>query len=541
MYIQKIFYFLIGIASILIIGCRSNTNENFTSESNTSVERYIIDLTDTCQTIDNFGASDAWSIYYIGQWPEKKQEQIATWLFSTENDVLGNPKGIGLSLWRFNIGAGSKEQGDSSMIHDARRRAECFLLPDGKYDWNKQKGQRKFMQLAKNQGVEFFLGYVYSPPVYWTVNGLATNLNRDGTFNLTKSKIDDYADYIADIVEGINKNEGVYFNYICPFNEPDGHWNWNGNGQEGTAATKYEVAKITKLIDKEFTKRKINTKILVPESADYYCMFKTHELSDTDHGYQIQSYFTPDSTDTYLGNLKHVPRLISGHSYWTNTPLDRLRDIRNELGDVLKKNHVGFWQTELCVMSNDEEIGGGHGKDLSMRTALYIARVIHHDLVYANASAWHWWRAVATTDYKDGLVYAVPDKQGTDGTFSDSKLMWVLGNYSRFIRPGAKRIGIVAMDKLGNKITEGDTDPQAIMISAYKNSNNSLTVVVINYSTEDKNIILDLKGSLSIDWQPYITSDSSGFNLKKQPKIPNGKPIRVLARSVVTLHGLSRN
>jgi len=60
-------------------------------------------------------------------WPEEKQNQIADWLFSTENDANGQPKGIGLSLWRFNVGAGSAEQGDDSQIASPWMRAECFL------------------------------------------------------------------------------------------------------------------------------------------------------------------------------------------------------------------------------------------------------------------------------------------------------------------------------------------------------------------------------------------------------------------------------
>ena len=46
-------------------------------------------------------------------------------------------------------------------------------------------------------------------------------------------------------------------------------------------------------------------------------------------------------------------------------------------------------------MGNDEEIGGGGGFDRTMKTALYVARIIHHDIVYAGAKklamvACHW-------------------------------------------------------------------------------------------------------------------------------------------------------
>lgn len=65
---------------------------------------YQIEVDKPLQTMDYFGASDAWSMQFIGLWPQEKQNQIADWLFSTENDENGKPKGIGLSLWRFNVG-----------------------------------------------------------------------------------------------------------------------------------------------------------------------------------------------------------------------------------------------------------------------------------------------------------------------------------------------------------------------------------------------------------------------------------------------------
>ena len=147
-----------------------------------------------------------------------------------------------------------------------------------------------------------------------------------------------------------------------------------------------------RLISKEFVNNQIDTQILVNESSDYRCMFDTH-MTNWERGYQIQSFFNPDSTTTYLGDTPNVPRLMAGHSYWTNTPLNNLHDIRCQLKDTLDKYKVDFWQTETCIMGNDEEIGGGGGYDFTMKTALYVARIIHHDIVYAGARSWQWWRS----------------------------------------------------------------------------------------------------------------------------------------------------
>src|SRR5688572_69703 len=98
-----------------------------------------IHVADRRQTIHNFGGSDAWACQFVGQWPDDKRQRVADWLFSMEDAANGKPQGIGLSLWRFNIGAGSAAQNN---IGDEWRRAEGFLNTDGSYTWTRQAGQQ---------------------------------------------------------------------------------------------------------------------------------------------------------------------------------------------------------------------------------------------------------------------------------------------------------------------------------------------------------------------------------------------------------------
>lgn len=105
--------------------------------SKPDVCKFVVNTSIRHQTIDNFSASDGWSMQFIGLWPDAKQNKMADWLFSTEMDASGKPKGIGLSLWRFNIGAGSSEQGDSSKIDrlaEARYLHGSSLLELKRYD-----------------------------------------------------------------------------------------------------------------------------------------------------------------------------------------------------------------------------------------------------------------------------------------------------------------------------------------------------------------------------------------------------------------------
>lgn len=476
-----------------------------------NVRKYVIRASSPEQTVEHFGASDAWSMQFIGLWPDDEQRKVADWLFSTENDANGQPRGIGLSVWRFNLGAGSEEQGDSSQINPGTR-TQCLLRADGTYDWSRQPGQRCFLRLAKERGVPYILAFLNSAPVHFTANGLATNTGRGGTINLRNDRYEDFARFIATAIKGIEEHDGIRIDYVSPVNEPDGHWNWLGPKQEGSPATNREIARLVRETDRQLTRQKLDTKIIVNESSDLRCLIGTHE-TDWTRGNTISTLFSADSTDTYLGRLSHVPHLMAGHSYWTNTPLDFMREVRLALRDSLRKYGLDFWQTEICIMGNDEEIGGGGGYDHSMRTALYVARVIHSDMVFANARSWSWWRAVGG-DYKDGLLRAYSADGMRSGTVTDSKLLWTLGNYSRFVRPGAVRHAMTATTADGTAVDGGCDDMRGVMCSAYRNKDGAWTVVAINYSEESKPFDLAVDDGAEREWIMYRTSDILAENLK---------------------------
>ena len=101
----------------------------FCSNNNKNLIEVNLNTTRTYQQMEGFGASDAWRCQFIGKnWPITKRKKIAEWLFSKEVDSDGNPKGIGLTQWRFYIGAGTTEQGDSSNIKNEWRRSESLLI-----------------------------------------------------------------------------------------------------------------------------------------------------------------------------------------------------------------------------------------------------------------------------------------------------------------------------------------------------------------------------------------------------------------------------
>lgn len=172
-----------------------------------------------------------------------------------------------------------------------------------------------------------------------------------------------------------------------------------------------------------------------------------------------------------------------------------------------------YWQSEYCILGDNNGEINGEKRDTGMAAALYVARTIHTDLTVANAAAWQWWLAISPYNYKDGLIYI--DKNKEDGNFYDSKMLWALGNYSRFVRPGMKRVEATF-----------DT-PVNCLVSAFKRETDKrIVVVLINTEPVAKKLILP-KRVLEM----YVTSATS--KLQKQ-KVPQGA-IEIGPGSITTI------
>lgn len=473
--------------------------------------RINIDLAAKAQTIHNFAASDAWSCQFTGTWPDNKRNQLADWLFSSDTTADGQPKGIGLSMWRFNIGAGSAAQGDASGIRDEWRRADCFLGANRQYDWQQAAGQLWFLNAAKARGVQQFLGFLNSPPVAFTRNGKA--FADKGQCNLSPGQYPAVAGFLKDVVLGIQRQTGITLGFVSPVNEPQ--WDWSDGGQEGCPYNNEQIYGLVKAIDQTFRQHQLSTQILVPEAGKLNYLYAAEDKPAK--GTQVAAFFDPNSP-TYLGNCSHVYKAIAGHSYFTTSPRDTAVAIRQRLYAALQG--IPFWQSEYCILGDNAGEMNGSKVDLGMDAALYVAKVIHTDLTVANAASWQWWLAISPYDYKDGLIYI--DKNKADGQIHDTKMLWVLGNYSRFVRPGAQRVAVQ---------WKGEGSSRNILLSAFRNTDNTLAMVVVNSSGAAATFEVSGKGIPGGNMRSYTTSDKGSL----QPGNVNGRTIVVPARSVVTI------
>lgn len=472
-----------------------------------------IDANKTYQTIENFAASDAWACQFVGNWPDAKRNAIADLLFSRRLKADGSPEGIGLSMWRFNLGAGSAQQGSQSGISDEWRRAESFLDDNGNYNWNLQAGQMWFLKAAKERGVSQFLAFTNSPPVHFTLTKKA--FANASIPNLSAENYPSFANYLANAIKGIYEKTGVAFNYVSPVNEPQ--WDWSNGGQEGTPFTNNNISGIVKALDATLKTSGLQTKILVSEAGQYEFLYSAHGKADK--GNQIDAFFNPSSAD-YIGNLSNVEKLIAAHSYFTTSTYAKAVSIRKEMASKLASTgNLKLWQSEYCILGDNENEIKGEGRDLGMASALYLARVVHNDLVNAGASAWHWWTAVSPYDYKDGLVYI--DKNKTDGNYYASKMLWALGNFSRFIVPGSVRLKVAASN-----------EPE-VLVSSYKTPDNKLVTVVINSNAQPIELALTVDNAKIKTLTTYTTTSTKDLQVKQG--LSTAGSLALDASSVTTL------
>lgn len=490
-----------------------------------------IDPKQKAQPIDNFGAAGCWYAEGIGKhWPAEKKEKMAELLFSREKDAQGNPKGIGLSAWRFNIGGGTTEQGDSSGIGDVNRRVEGFLQKDGTYNWNKQQGQTWFLQQAKHFGVENLIAFANTPPVQFTQNNLGFKTTKDYRANLKADKYEAYADFLAKVLQHYQE-AGLPFKYISPVNEPQ--WDWTGKfgeaKQEGSPWQNPEIARVINAVDKFLDKSKLTTQIILPEAAKLTYLYG--EKSEAAR--QVQHFFGKNSS-LNLSRLTHVPKLVVGHSYFTDEGDSAIVAVRQHVADTAAHYGVGFWQSEYSMLANGYR-EGIRGRRSAMDCGLFLAKIIHQDLTVANARAWQFWNAFEPGkpdfDTRYYLIALQPNRNHTNGEFFQTKNLWALGHFSLFIRPGMHRLLIKRSDNLSPVAAA-----QSVMVSAYTDEKNKLVLVAINYETEAKALQLAVKNyAKGASYQRYVTTAAPDENMKHYPAGKIKEQIPLPPRSITTL------
>jgi O-glycosyl hydrolase len=444
--------------------------------------RLTLDFSSRAQTIDHIGSSTGMHGDHIARhWDAATVDAVADLLFSRGFAADGAPKGIGLSSFRIQIGAGAA--GEKGGIKAPWRRTDCFLRPDGTYDWeDRGRGVRYWREKTAAHHVPTVIGYLNSPPVQFTQNGYGFKTEKTFTSNLKPEHYPAYAAFLAAVADHFQSG-GMPFTHISPVNEPQ--WFWTGipgsAKQEGSPWTNEQIARLTRLIDQAFSAESINTKVLIPEAAEYPALHSplpSREFAAASD--QVRAFWSRSNQD-YLGDLAKLEKAVAGHAYFSDGSIGKMIHERKALKKAVAESdtELRFWQTEYCLLGKGWTGGLPPAEVDEMTAALLLARNIHADLTIADASAWQWW---SSTEPKAGRVprYCLIEC-GDDAsqTYRATKLLWALGHYSRFVRPGMVRIEVDSEISIEDSLA-------GLMASAYYDAAGHRWVMVMINMTDEK-------------------------------------------------------
>ena len=434
--------------------------------------RIEVDVGKQHQTMRGFGASGAWWPTWMKDYPQEVQAEALDLLYDRD-------KGIGLSIFRYNLPVG----GGDEITMPARSTNGVEVAP-GEFDLSRDAAALSFLEAARDRGAERFVFFACSPPPRMTSNGM-TSGGPDGGPNLKPSARADFAAYLLDLSTVIRDTHDLEHVAISPLNEPQWHWGESSRTQEGCFYEPGEAALLVRDVVRLNVARRAGFEIEAPESGDWA---------------SAKPYI--DAMFKHAVVREHVAE-VAVHSYWTQ-PEQRgtaVREMRASYPDL------AFAMSEYCQMQN--------GHDRSIESGIEMAKVIHADLTVAGAVSWTWWLGIAAGNYKDGLIYAAPGGSEIETT----KRLWVLGQWSRFIRPGHVRVAA----------TEA-TDP--LLVTAFKSPDDEeLAVVIINPAAAAIEADLSTPGFVPASAKMFVTSD--GLDLAEVET--DGSVFRLPPASVATV------
>lgn len=190
------------------------------------------------------------------------------------------------------------------------------------------------------------------------------------------------------------------------------------------------------------------------------------------------------------------------------------------------------------------EVGGAQGKWLTGadgsvgQGAITVAQKIHNALVHANASAYVYWQMTGHKD--DETPHSLLGKKHIANP-TNSKKYSAFKHFSRYVRPGAVRVGATFANGKTSVGGKGEYDTyHGLNVSAYvHDEDGTITVVLVNMQPTAHRVTLRFPEDVSVDrLQTYLTSNDRSFAKQGGPSISGGgADLSVPPHSVLTVHG----
>lgn len=390
-----------------------------------------IDSATTNQRIDGFGASESFlQADFIMNASHSNQKAILQLLYSPT-------KGAGLTILRNQIGE-SSSYGTIEPNPPASPTSTPQYTPLG----NDQGQEWLASTIKKKYGVDDFFADAWSAPPFMKTNDSAvdggTLCGLSGASCASGDWRQAYANYLVQYAKDYAA-DGLPLKYIGFVNEP----NFTAT-YASMVLTPAQTAEEADVVGPTLAGSGVATHLecCAPTGWD-----------------QIPSYASAIESDS---SASHYVTLFTGHGY-TAPP-----------NTAVPGWSAPAWETEWSTFDTWDP-SWDDGTDASGFT---WAQNIYNGLTSANLSGFlYWWGADYNSIYGNNNEGLIRD----DGTVVASKRLWAFANYSRFIRPGAVRIG-------------ASTTASGVELTAFKNTNGTVAIVALNTTMSNAALSFSLSG-----------------------------------------------
>ena len=303
-------------------------------------------------------------------------------------------------------------------------------------------------------------GAPWSPPAAWKDNNSTTNGG-----HLLVARYDDWATRLAGFATTMQQN-GVTLYGISAQNEPEYTASW-----DSCIYSTDQMIAFIKVLGPKLAALSPRPKLISPETSNWGALW----------GYGDAILADPTASS--------FTDIIATHDYTYST-------------STHAATPQPIWETEVATFD---------AFSTDMANGLMVAEWIHRSLVVGSVSAWHYWWLKGT------------DNQSLISN-SDvlTKRYFAVGNFSKFVRPGFKRVGLTG------------PVPSGVDVSAYIDpATFALIVVAINQTSNSTPVALYVPGSHS-SATPWVTSASDDLAAKTAIPVSGGHFSASLAGQSVT-------
>ncbi|MFD0743581.1 glycoside hydrolase [Phytohabitans flavus] len=423
------------------------------------------------QVVDGFGYSIAFQrsslVHNLSQ--AKREEALDL--------LLGRENGAAPSILRLGIGSSATNEYDKMLSIQPTDPGGPAATPNYTWDgWD--GGQVWYAKEARERGIDRFYADAWSAPGYMKDNGTDTNggalCGLQGVSCASGDWREAYARYLVQFAR-FYRQEGIRLDEIGFTNEPD--WTASYASMRFTPAQAAEFVKVLGPIARR-------------AGLDVACC--------DSFGWQ--------QSDPYVQAIEADPQarryvdLVTGHGY--ASPADRPLS-------TTKTTWMSEWAPSSTVDGWNEAWDSGKGTD-----GIAIAQRIHDTLALAGSSAFLFWLGSSR-----GGTAALMQIDDANDAYRVSSRLYAFAAYSRFIRPGAVRIGV-------------DSAHDGLKVSAYRNADGTEVVEIINTTDAAITTGVDVKRPTA-----YLTDNT--HRLEKVPGLVSRHghrtTVELAPRSLTTL------